>query len=82
MRSLIRPDLVVVGTVVLTGAMGGGDAAGDDAAEIARLRAELEQLRSHPPDLRVILDALDLRPQIPEQPEARIIDFEPPAARQ
>jgi len=180
MRSLIKQGLVAVGVVVLTGAMGGGDAAGDDAAEIARLKAEIEQLRERLPDqshvmkdvgyhfsnlwfaaraknwplakfyldetrshlkwavrvtpvrktkggdldLRVILDALDrtvlantqkaidardldaftkayrqtlsgcyschaaaekpyLRLRVPEQPEARIIDFEPePSGRQ
>ena len=180
MRALIRLGLVVVGIVALTAGMGGGDAAGDAAAEIANLKAEIEQLRGRLPDqshvmkdvgyhfsnlwfaaraknwplakfyldetrshlkwavrvipvrktkggdldLRVILDALDrtvladtqkaidardleaftkayqqtlagcyschtaaekpyLRPKIPEQPETRIIDFEPsPAGRE
>jgi len=180
MRALIRLGLVVVGIVAVTAGTGGGDAAGDAAAEVARLKAEIEQLRGRLPDqshvmkdvgyhfsnlwfaarakswplakfylvetrshlkwavriipvrktkggdldLRVILDALDrtvladtqnaidgrdleafakayqqtlagcyscrtaaekpyLRPKIPEQPETKIIDFEPtPAGRE
>jgi hypothetical protein len=180
MRTFIRLGLVVVGIVTLTARMVGADAAGDAAAEIARLKAEIEQLRGRLPDqshvmkdvgyhfsnlwfaagaknwplakfyldetrshlkwavrvnpvrktkggdldLRVILDALDrtvladtqkaidardlaafrkayqqtlngcyachtaaekpyLRPKVPEQPETRIIDFEPsPAGRE
>jgi hypothetical protein len=180
MRTFIRLGLVAVGIVALRAGMVGADAAGDAAAEIARLKAEIEQLRGRLPDqshvmkdvgyhfsnlwfaagaknwplakfyldetrshlkwaarvnpvrktkggdldLRVILDALDrtvladtqkaidgrdpeafskayqqtlngcyachtaaekpyLRPKIPEQPETRIIDFEPsPAGRE
>jgi hypothetical protein len=180
MRTFIRLGLVAVGIVALTARVVGGDAAGDAAAEIARLKAEIEHLRGRLPDqshvmkdigyhfsnlwfaaraknwplakfyldetrshlkwavrvipvrktkegdldLRVILDALDrtvladtqkaidardpeafskayqqtlngcyachtaaekpyLRPKIPEQPETRIIDFEPsPAGRE
>jgi hypothetical protein len=180
MRTFIRLGLVAVGILALRAGMVGADAAGDAAAEIARLKAEMEQLRGRLPDqshvmkdvgyhfsnlwfaagaknwplakfyldetrshlkwavrvnpvretkggdldLRVILDALDrtvladtqkaidarnpeaftkayqqtlagcyachtaaekpyLRPKIPEQPETRIIDFEPsPAGRE
>ena len=45
MRALITFGLVVVGIVALTAGMSGGEAAGDDAPEIARLKAEIEQLR-------------------------------------
>src|ERR1700675_3529503 len=50
MRTFIRLGLVVVGTVALTAGMVGGDAAGDAAAEIARLKAEIEQLQGRLPD--------------------------------
>jgi hypothetical protein len=50
MRALITLGLVVVGIVALTVGRVGGDAAGDAAAEIARLKAEIEQLRGRLPD--------------------------------
>ena len=107
MRALIRLGLVVVGIVAVTAGTGGGDAAGDAAAEVARLKAEIEQLRGRLPDqshvmkdvgyhffayqqtlagcysCRTAAEKPYLRPKIPEQPEMKIIDFEPtPAGRE
>ena len=86
MRASIRLGLVVEGIVALTTGIGGADAAGDVAADIARLKAELEQLRGRLPDQSHVMKDVGyhtaaekpyLRPKIPEQPETRIIDFEP-----
>ena len=92
MRASIRLGLIVVGIVALTAGIGRADAAGDVAAEIARLKAELEQLRGRLPDQSHVMKDVGchtaaekpyLRPKIPEQPEARIIDLEPgPAGRE
>ena len=50
MRTFIRLGLVAVGILALRAGMVGADAAGDAAAEIARLKAEIEQLRGRLPD--------------------------------
>jgi len=50
MRTFIRLGLVAVGILALRAGMVGADAAGDAAAEIARLKAEMEQLRGRLPD--------------------------------